>query len=262
MTGTDALAGFAAALTDPSRPLPDGLTTWNGSDVAHRFAVYRNNVVMSLTGALAVRYPVVRALVGEEFFAGMARLHVSAAPPISVIMAAYGAEFPDFIAVFPPAAGLPYLADVARLESARVEAHHAADAPALTLADFAGLPAESLADLHLTLHPSTRIVRSRHAIVSLWQAHQHGEPDEAALAAVDTDSAEDALVVRPDDDVLVYALPPGAAGVLAELAGGTVLGTALSAAAEAEPAFDPTAFFSILVSSGVVSALANPGKLS
>lgn len=44
---------IAAALLDPAQPCPPGLTTWNGSDPAHRFAVYRNNVIVSLVDALA-----------------------------------------------------------------------------------------------------------------------------------------------------------------------------------------------------------------
>lgn len=44
---------IAAALLDPAHPCPPGLTAWNGSDPAHRFAVYRNNVIVSLVDALA-----------------------------------------------------------------------------------------------------------------------------------------------------------------------------------------------------------------
>ena len=46
-------AAFAQALLDPDLPCPSGLCTWNGSDPARRFAVYRNNVVVSLIDALA-----------------------------------------------------------------------------------------------------------------------------------------------------------------------------------------------------------------
>ena len=256
MTGAVILDSFSAALTDPAQAPPEGLMTWNGSDVAQRFAVYRNNVVVSLTGALAARYPVVKTLVGETFFAGMARVYVSSAPPTSVIMATYGTDFPDFIARFAPAACLPYLADVARLESARVVAWHSADATVLTGTDFAAVPPERLADLVVTLHPGAVVIASRHAIVSLWQAHQHGEPDEDALAAIDTDRPESALVVRPDDDVLVYALPPGAAIALTALSQGRPLGEAIMEAGAATPDFEPSAFLALLVSSGVVSALA------
>ncbi|HSO45483.1 MAG TPA: DNA-binding domain-containing protein, partial [Rhodoferax sp.] len=52
-------AAFAQALLNPHMPCPGGLTTCNGSDPATRFAVYRNNVTVSLIDALADTYPVV-----------------------------------------------------------------------------------------------------------------------------------------------------------------------------------------------------------
>ena len=68
---------FAAALLDPALPVPAGVTSARGKADAKRFAVYRNNVAVGLTRALASRFPVVERLVGEEFFAGMARAYIA-----------------------------------------------------------------------------------------------------------------------------------------------------------------------------------------
>ena len=95
---------------------------------ARRFAVYRNNVMVTLSKALKSRFPAVDKIVGEEFFGAMARVFVSERPPRSPLLATYGDEFADFIATFEPASDLPYLADVARLEAARTRAYHSADA--------------------------------------------------------------------------------------------------------------------------------------
>jgi len=76
--------------------------------------------------ALKSRFPVVEKIVGEEFFAAMTRVFVKAQPPRSPLLATYGDDFPDFIATFEPARGLPYLADVARLEATRTRSYHAA----------------------------------------------------------------------------------------------------------------------------------------
>ena len=96
-------AEFSAALRDPTQAAPRGLHTWNGSDPAARFAVYRNNVVSSLIDALAETFPVVQALVGVEFFRAMASLFVRQSPPRSRVLASYGAALPSFIASFAPA---------------------------------------------------------------------------------------------------------------------------------------------------------------
>ncbi len=125
-------ATFSAALLDPARPCPAGLVAWNGSDPAPRLAVYRNNVVASLIDALATTFPVVHQLVGTDFFRAMAAVFVRQAPPSSPVLARYGDGFAAFVRHFGPAAGLPYLADVACLEFARVRAYHAADATPVT----------------------------------------------------------------------------------------------------------------------------------
>ena len=70
MRGQDHVAqrDFAAALLDPALPCPAGLCVPAGADLARRFDVHRNNVVASLVEALADSFPVVLALVGEDFF--------------------------------------------------------------------------------------------------------------------------------------------------------------------------------------------------
>ena len=165
---------FAAALLDPDAPCPAGLTAWNGSDPARRFAVYRNNVIASLIDALAETFPVTLELVGEEFFRAMAGVFVRVAPPRSALLAEYGEGFPDFIENFEPARGVPYLADVARLELLRVRAFHAADADPVSPEQIAHALAdpERLPALRVVCHPSLGVLSSRYAVVSLWAAHQ------------------------------------------------------------------------------------------
>lgn len=245
---------FATALLDPGLSVED-LASWNGSDPAQRFNVYRNTVVVSLSEALREKFPVVAELVGAEFFLNMARHHVRTSPPRSPMLARYGDDLADFIATYPPAAPVPYLADVARLEAARVSAYHAADAPVLGPDDFAWIEPDRLADVVLVLHPSARLLRSRHAIYALWAAHQ-GAFD---IRSVDPGVPEDVLVLRPHDDVFVTNLPPGAATVFAHLAAGNTLGDALAAAA-GEDGFDAISVFRLFVSSGAVSAIHLSGE--
>ena len=251
MTGALQQRDFARALLDPALPAPPGLVCWNGSDPQQRFAVYRNNVVVSLVDALAARFPVVLALVGEEFFRAMARVFVCAQPPRSPLMAEYGEAFPAFIADFAPAAGLPYLPDVAALEAARTRAYHATDATALGPADFAGIAPEALPDLVVEPHPSAQIIVSRFAVFSLWAAHQ-GKLD---IGEVDPFTPEDALVVRPKLEVEVSRLPPGAAGFLNHLASGERLGEAATRATGACPAFDVAGAFQLLLATGFAAKI-------
>jgi hypothetical protein len=66
-------ADFARALSDPELPPPSGLTTARGQLDPARLAVYRNNVHVSLVSALERSFPIIRRVVGERFFAAMAK---------------------------------------------------------------------------------------------------------------------------------------------------------------------------------------------
>ena len=237
-------ADFAAALLDPARPPPAALRAWNGIDVGRRFAVHRNNVVVSLVQSLADSFPVVQRLVGDEFFGAMAGVFVRAQPPRSPLLAEYGDVLADWLAGFEPAAVLPYLPDMARLEHARVRAYHAADAPTVDPRTVgSGLHAAvGLDRLRIGIHPSLTVIVSDWAVASLWAAHQHDGDD--AVAGVEVDRAESALVLRAGDDVLVLPVAAGDAALIRSLQSAQTLATAVRAATAAAPtatAADPAA---------------------
>ncbi len=246
-------ACFAEALLDPQQPCPPGLTTWNGSDPARRFAVYRNNVIVSLVDALADTFAVTQELVGETFFRAMARLFASAHPPTSRFMAFYGEAFPDFIENFPPAAGVPYLADMARFEFLRVRAYHAADGVPVATAQIAAALADAtvLPSLSLALHPSVGVLKSAAAVVSLWAAHQ-GAGD---LSSVVPDTPETALVLRNGLDVEVMEIPLAAGVFVDALLQGAPLGVAVEAAGQVDGDFNPATPLGLLIQKGAVTAL-------
>jgi len=249
---------FAAALLAPDLPCPGGLRTWNGSDPTARFAVYRNNVVSSLIDAIADIFPVTQELVGEEFFRAMAAVFVRRHPPRSRVLAHYGAEFADFVDGFEPARAVPYLADVARLERARVSAYHAADAEPLTAETLGAAlsSGEDLDSLQLVCHPSTSVVVSAYAIVSLWAGHQ-GDGD---VSAVDPALPEAALVVRLGLDVLVLRFPPGAARFVIALQAGAGLANAAALAAGEAADFDLPNALALLTGRGALITAQFPGS--
>ncbi|GAB4215385.1 MAG: DNA-binding domain-containing protein [Rhodoferax sp.] len=236
---------FALPLLNPELPPPSGLSTCNGSDPALRYAVYRNNVTVSLIDALADTFGVVQQLVGEDFFRAMARVYAQANPPQSRIMAFYGQGFADFIVAFPPAAPTPYLADVARLEMAYVQAYHAADATALNTADLQAAMAEpaQLETLRLTLHPSAHVLSAPYAVVSIWAAHQGEHPPEALAA----DTPENALVFRHGLSVHIQTIPDGSAHFLTALQRGVTLLQAADEAADTDANFDLTQTLALLL---------------
>ncbi|MBS99936.1 MAG: DUF2063 domain-containing protein [Oceanospirillaceae bacterium] len=195
---------FTSALLDPEQPPPGDLCSWNSTSVTQRFNVYRNNVVVSLIDALSARFEVTLQLVGTPFFRAMALAFVDQALPKTPILSEYGATFPDFISKFEPAASLPYLADVARLEWLRGVAYDAADAAPLSEDEGISRLNEISVDATVTVgfHPSAQIYRSAFASVSIWAAH-HGQGN---LSSIQLQRAQAALIVRPAMEVLVLPL--------------------------------------------------------
>lgn len=243
-------AAFVAALLDPDRPVPAGVTCARGIADARRFAVYRNNVAVGLRRALAVRFPVVERLVGTDFFALMAQHYVAACKPASPLLHLYGLDFPDFIAGFAPAADLPYLADVARLESAIVGAYHAADAVPLEPEALGSVRPDRLADVRLTAHPAAALVASDHPVGSIWQAHQT-EP----VAPLARTGGETVIVARPAYEIEVRVLPERDAPFARALLGGATLSRAAQAAAADDPDFDFGSALVGLIGLGVFASL-------
>lgn len=248
---------FAKALLDPDLTVPVGLIAWNGSDPTQRFRIYRNNVIVSLIDALADTFEVTQQLVGEEFFRAMARLYAYAHPPQSPLMAFYGAGFPEFIDSFSPASGLPYLADVARLEYRRVVAYHSADVPGVDAEAIAAALADesTLPSLGITLHPSLAVVPSASAVVSLWAAHQ----GILALSTVATDAPETALVLRHGLDVEVLKISEATGVFVCELHAGASFGRSASEALSIDAGFDLASILGLLLQKSAITAL-NPTR--
>lgn len=240
---------FAAALLDPELPTPPGLVGPDGKPSPRRFAVYRNNVVAGLMGTLKDAFPAVCRIVGVDFFRAMARTYVASEPPVTPILLDYGASFPSFIRQFEPAATLPYLSDVARIERAWTEAYHAPEATPLDPSAFMAIEPDELPEIRLLLHPSVRVVQSQLPALTIWRMNvDDGVPTPVDLAA----GGEDVLVVRPITDVEVRSLPEGGAEFVQGLAEGLSVVAAMKAALATDYRFDLSANLSGLIEAGAV----------
>ncbi len=241
---------FADALLSATSPVPPCITGAAMRRAGRRFAVYRNNVAVGLIEALGSRFPVVKRLVGEEFFSALAHAYVLREPPFSPLLIKYGGTFPRFIEGFEAAKPLPYLADVARLEFARGRAYHAADIDPLPAAAFAELRDEDVGATRVTLHPSVAIVASAYPVLSIWEANQAD-----AISAVQARGPEAALVARPSLEVETLRLGAGVDTFLLALQSGACIGEAAAAAAAAAPRFDAAEGLTTLISRNLAVAL-------
>ncbi|WP_298241475.1 DUF2063 domain-containing protein [uncultured Bradyrhizobium sp.] len=250
--GLSFAAAFAPALLDPARSTPAIVTGPNGKSANRRYDVYRNNVTVSLIDALAAVYPAVQRITGTEFFRAMARVHVRSNPPTSPLLFEYGREFPAFIETYEHAQDMPWLADVAHIERAWLDAYHAADASPLSPARLSAVPPDRLADVVFVPHPAARCLRSQYAAVTIFAANR----DDASVMRIDASTPEDALITRPEFDVTVHRLPPGGAVFADSLMSGQSLGEAAASALDAGPGFDLAANLAGLIEAGAFISLA------
>jgi len=242
-----ALARFQDAFARALR-VPDASPPEVAALVAQpAFAVYRNTVMKGCIDALRANYPAVARLVGEEWFNAAAANHVREALPADPTLLRYGSEFASFLARFAPAAGLPYLPGVAKLDRYWTEAHSAATADATDPADFAGLAPDTLAQAVLRPHPAARWAWFADGpIYTIWSRNRAGGPFDSDIDW----RPEGALLVRPHDTVEWIALDAAGCAFLDACAAGNTLGEAAQAALTAQGTTELANLFSILLKAG------------
>lgn len=243
---------FTLAVLDPRRSVPSGLVGPDGESSATRFSVYRNNVFVGLIEALRASFPCVAKLVGDEFFTAMARFYAADHPPTSPVLLDYGTNFPYFIESFVPAASLPYLADVARIERAATEAYHEREECTVSLVALAGVPCGHAPHLRFRLHPSVRMVRSRFPAFTVWRMNApDGTPGPVELC-----NSQDTIVLRPGADVDVRNVPPASYDFVAALAKGVTLSQATVTALAKDAQFDLSENLRQLIQMGAFAGFA------
>lgn len=222
------------ALLDPRASSPEGLTTWNGSDPAIRFAVYRNNVMASLIEALAENCPVLVMQLGDEYFRAMAAEFIRQQPPSSPVLAGYGAALPAWIESFPPLVQWPWLADLARLELLFLVSLHAAEGH---VQDNLALSEQSEPAMAVVaLDPSVNTFASPYAVFSLWASHQQ---DNTEPEPVDPFQAEQILMFRVGDDVRIAPISLAESAFIGALKNGFRLAEAMMVATALDISFEP-----------------------
>jgi uncharacterized protein (UPF0276 family) len=222
-------ASFATALRAPDAPVP---ALFAPCDAEARFAVYRNNSAVAEIGALKEQFPTVLQLVGEDAFSGLARAFARKNTPRSPILGEFGAEFPEFVAEFLPEQGAeetPYLADAARLDWACLRALRAEEAEPCDVTRLAALDPARIGEARARTHPALAVVASDWPLLALR------DPE---AAPIDDWRAETILVLRPQAEVRLTAISPGAAAFLHGCARGATLAEAAAAGAQADDHFD------------------------
>lgn len=240
---------FAHALFAQDAPPRDDMAALAAQPA---FAVYRNTVSKACIDALLANYPAVARLTGEAWFRAAAAIHVREALPATPMLLEYGGDFARFLAGFAPAAELPYLPDVARLDRLWTEAHTAASEPVAEPSAVARLTPDALASAVLRPHAAARWAWFEGGpIYTIWSRNRDAAPSEGVLDW----KSEGALLVRPRDAVEWLALEAGGCAFLDACAAGRPLGEAAVAALAAQPRADLREMMSTLLGAGAFGRL-------
>jgi hypothetical protein len=240
---------LTAAMLQPDQAYPTDLDREiisNDISVQGRLDIYRNNVICGLIDVVMARYPLVEILVGVEFARAMARSYILSAPPQSGNLNEYGTDYPAFIAQFPAAKSLPYLADMAQLEALEHLAYYAPDATLITLESAPVCLPKILSDTaNLALHPSVGLLKSDYALVDLKVFSLNLQQSDAVFDI--SAAGQSVLVWRFGFSVESITLSSGAYSFLSALHKGAGLNAALQSALSDDADFNFEAFWTVML---------------
>jgi hypothetical protein len=239
-------AAFKAAMLDPKAAVPAGIVNPDGKTANKRFDVYRNNVAVGLSDALEAAFPVVRKLVGDEFFRAMAGVYLRKHPPKTPLMMFYGDAMPQFLARFTPTQSIGYLPDIARIELAMRHAYHAADAKPIAAEALTDFAPDALMGVRLRIAPATRTVTSHYPIHAIYRANTEPNAPKPMM------QSEAVLIARAGFDPTLHLTNAAAAACIDGLKAGQTLGQTI---AVADHTLDLGAVLGLLLAQGAVTEI-------
>lgn len=251
------LSAFSQALSSLTAPSADeallDLLQGDRAINLRRLTQYRIGIALNQIKAMALAYPVVQSLIGEQAFAALIQAYVQQHPSRSGNLDQLGRALPAFLARFEPALEHAYLPDVAQLEWAVHQAYGAADHRGLSAAEvFGGVADPGL--VQLSLQPALAVLEAPVAASALW-TWSKAQAEDPALPAPDWQHAEAVVVYRDEHTVRVQSVSVAQARWLRALQAGCSLAQACDAAS-AEPPLDLGDSLSMAFSLGWVACAA------
>ncbi|EBA12695.1 HvfC/BufC N-terminal domain-containing protein [Roseobacter sp. CCS2] len=239
-------SAFKAAVLDPAATVPTGIVNPDGAAASKRFDVYRNNVAVSLSDALESAFPVVRKLVGDEFFRAMAGVYLRKHPPKTPLMMFYGDAMPQFLRRFEPTKSIGYLPAIARIELAMRHAYHAKDVAPADAQALTTLASDALMSTKLSIAPATQTVTSDFPIHAIYLANTQADAPKPVM------QPQAVVITRAGFDPQIHLVNAAAATCIEALKKGQSLGQAI---ATADDTLDLGTVLGLLLAQGAVTEI-------
>ena len=194
---------------------------------AERVDIYHGMYLMRMGEALEVDYPTLRAFLGADRFADLARDYVQVHPSTSYTLNRLGDRLPDFVQGWACREDAGFLHDLARLERAVTEAFDSEESPRLSPEDAQAIPQEAWAGARLVPSAALRTLAFTHPVGEALGAMKRGEPVQRLRRR-----AAWIALWRTEFTVMRIDLSRAEHDLLTALAAGTPLGEALTTATD------------------------------
>lgn len=164
--------------------------------------IYQQNVLSSLSAALHDAYPLIKKIVGDDFFNGLAKHYVERYPSRQSYLQPYGEYFKEFLAEFGPSTALVYLPQMAEFEWACHQLFYAADAHPFDIHEWQALSPEQYEQTHLSLDPASSLHAFTYPILDIVDLCNGKREEEVNL---DPGNSY-VLLHRPFLEIMVHSL--------------------------------------------------------
>ncbi|KGJ86902.1 HvfC/BufC N-terminal domain-containing protein [Colwellia psychrerythraea] len=201
-------------------------------------AIYRNNLLATAQQALAISFPTVLVLIGENLFHYASRQLLISSPPKHGDWALWGDDFPTLLADLAQLVDYPFVADIAQVDLHRQKSMRARD----TVVDRASLQllaTHDIDDIYIELSPSQFVMGSTYPVIEFWLSHQQAVISDTTEAlnqsfiqpSLDKLAQEDffqkVLIYRPYFNAEIRELPASEFAWLTLIKQGTSIGKAV-----------------------------------
>lgn len=176
ITAPEGVAAGLARLDPAERANPQAWVIGDGRlSAVERLDIYANMYFFRIRDTISEDFAAVGAVVGAANFHNLITDYLVAHPPSHFSLRYAGAHLCDFLSEHALSRRWPYLADLARLEWAIVDAFDAPDAAVLQTATLAAVPPEHWPELRFELTASLRLLDVEWAVHDILGRVQHGE---------------------------------------------------------------------------------------
>lgn len=198
--------GVMRAVLDDEADLAAPLIASRGIAARTTLGIYANTVRCNFNESLIAGFPVIRRLVGEDYFRQVAHGFHARHPSLSGDLQFAGAMFAQYLAQAHVADDYRYLGEVARLEWLIQETLLAGDHAPFDLEKLQSAAAATYDQLAFRLHPSVRLFASEFPCVAIWEANV----GDAEPPVLDLGTGPDrALLIRDRGQLVFHRLSSG-----------------------------------------------------